>query len=111
MTEVAGDFYEYLPVDEYRVGFLVADVSGHGVPAALIASMIKVAAQSVSAWANDPGELLRRLGGILSGQLARAVRLGRLSLDRHRNPHRPLLRRRTSAASVLARGRRHTRPH
>ena len=69
MTEVAGDFYEYLPVDEYRAGFLVADVSGHGVPAALIASMIKVAAQSVVAWADDPGELLRRLGDILSGQL------------------------------------------
>jgi sigma-B regulation protein RsbU (phosphoserine phosphatase) len=69
MTAVAGDFYEFLPVDQHRAGFLVADVSGHGVPAALIASMIKVAVQSVAAWASDPGELLRRLGGILSGQL------------------------------------------
>jgi phosphoserine phosphatase RsbU/P len=69
MTEVAGDFYEYLPVDEYRAGFLVADVSGHGVPAALIASMIKVAVQSVVAFANDPAELLRRLRDILSAQL------------------------------------------
>ena len=69
MTAVAGDFYEYLPVDEYRAGFLIADVSGHGVPAALIASMIKVAAQSVIAWADDPGEVLRRLSDILSGQL------------------------------------------
>ena len=47
MTAVAGDFYEFIPVDQNRVGFLVADVSGHGVPAALIASMIKVAMQSV----------------------------------------------------------------
>ncbi|MFZ1136593.1 MAG: PP2C family protein-serine/threonine phosphatase [Candidatus Korobacteraceae bacterium] len=69
MTEVAGDFYEYLPVDEYRTGFLVADVSGHGVPAALIASMIKVAVQSVVSFASDPSELLRRLRDILTAQL------------------------------------------
>jgi sigma-B regulation protein RsbU (phosphoserine phosphatase) len=69
MTAVAGDFYEFLPFDEYRAGFLVADVSGHGVPAALIASMIKVAAQSVVADADNPSELLRRLGEILSAQL------------------------------------------
>lgn len=69
MTAVAGDFYEFLPVDDYRAGFLVADVSGHGVPAALIASMIKVAAQSASDHAADPSEFLRRLGETLSAQL------------------------------------------
>jgi len=54
MTAVAGDFYEFLSVDDGHAGFLVADVSGHGVPAALIASMIKVAVQSVASSANDP---------------------------------------------------------
>jgi hypothetical protein len=28
MTAVAGDFYDFIPVDRYRAGFLVADVSG-----------------------------------------------------------------------------------
>ena len=65
MTEVAGDFYEFLPVDRHRAGFVVADVSGHGVPAALIASMIKVAVQSAAAWAPDPTQLLQRLGKAL----------------------------------------------
>ena len=69
MTAVAGDFYEFLPIDEQRVGFLVADVSGHGVPAALIASMIKVATQSVNGCASDPAEVLRRLGSILNNNL------------------------------------------
>jgi len=54
MTAVAGDFYEFVPVDGKQVGFLVADVTGHGVPAALIASMIKVAMQSVVPSAHDP---------------------------------------------------------
>ena len=43
MTAVAGDFYEFLELGRRRLGVLVADVSGHGVPAALIASMVKVA--------------------------------------------------------------------
>jgi sigma-B regulation protein RsbU (phosphoserine phosphatase) len=42
MTAVAGDLYDFIPVDPNRSGFLVADVCGHGVPAALIASMVKV---------------------------------------------------------------------
>ena len=69
MTEVGGDFYEFIPVDQNRVGFLVADVCGHGVPAALIASMVKVAVQTVAACANDPGAVLRGLNRVLSGQL------------------------------------------
>ncbi len=69
MTAVAGDFYEFMPVDHNRVGFLVADVSGHGVPAALIAAMVKVAMQSVAPCADNPREVLRGLNRILSGQL------------------------------------------
>jgi sigma-B regulation protein RsbU (phosphoserine phosphatase) len=69
MTAVAGDFYEFTVVDQNRVGFLVADVSGHGVPAALIAAMVKVAMQSVVPSADDPREVLRGLNRILSGQL------------------------------------------
>lgn len=69
MTAVAGDFYDFIPIDENRVGVLVADVSGHGVPAALIAAMIKVAMQSVVPCAHDPREVLCGLNRILSGQL------------------------------------------
>lgn len=69
MTAVAGDFYEFVPVDQKRVGFLVADVSGHGVPAALIGAMIKVAMESVAPCAHDPREVLRGLDRTLSKQL------------------------------------------
>jgi phosphoserine phosphatase RsbU/P len=69
MTAVGGDFYEFVPVDQHRIGLLVADVSGHGVPAALIAAMIKTAVQSVVACAASPREVLRGLDRILFHQL------------------------------------------
>ena len=43
MTSVGGDYYDFFEIDDQRLGILVADVSGHGVPAALIAAMIKIA--------------------------------------------------------------------
>jgi phosphoserine phosphatase RsbU/P len=69
MTEVAGDFYEFIPVDHNCIGFLVADVTGHGIPAALIAAMIKVAMQSLVPYAHDPRRVLRGLNGVLSAQM------------------------------------------
>jgi phosphoserine phosphatase RsbU/P len=69
MTAVAGDFYEFIPVDDKHVGLLVADVTGHGVPAALIASMIKMATQSVIPCAAGPRDVLRALNRMLFPQL------------------------------------------
>jgi len=69
MAAVAGDFYDFVWADEHRIGVLVADVTGHGVPAALIASMIKVAVQSVTGCAANPGEVMRGLDRVLSLQL------------------------------------------
>jgi len=77
MTSVAGDFYQFVRSDNNHLGILVADVSGHGIPAALISSMIKVAMQSVADHADDPGRVLGGLNRILSsdahGQLASAA--------------------------------------
>lgn len=41
--EVGGDLYEFVPVEENRLGVAVADVSGKGVPAALLVSAAKYA--------------------------------------------------------------------
>jgi serine phosphatase RsbU (regulator of sigma subunit) len=68
MSAVAGDFYDFLPVDSARVGILVADVSGHGVPAALIASMLKVAFAGQSEHAADPARVLAGLNRALCGK-------------------------------------------
>jgi len=68
MSAVAGDFYDFLPIDEKRVGVLVADVTGHGVPAALIASMLKVAFAGQEAHAHDPALVLTGLNRALCGK-------------------------------------------
>jgi sigma-B regulation protein RsbU (phosphoserine phosphatase) len=67
MTSVAGDFYDFLLTDPQQAGLLIADVSGHGVPAALIASMVKLAATSQRANAADPATLLSGMNRVLHG--------------------------------------------
>jgi phosphoserine phosphatase RsbU/P len=67
MTSVAGDFYDFLLGDDRQAGLLIADVSGHGVPAALIASMVKLAATSQRANACNPAELLAGMNAALIG--------------------------------------------
>jgi phosphoserine phosphatase RsbU/P len=67
MNSVAGDFYDFVVADDTQAGLLIADVSGHGVPAALIASMVKVAATSQRANAADPARLLAEMNAVLRG--------------------------------------------
>jgi len=68
MTEVAGDFYDFIVVDERRLGVLVADVSGHGMPAALISSMLKIALAAQAPFATDPARVLTGLNDALCGK-------------------------------------------
>jgi len=67
MTSVAGDFYDYVVAEDKRAGLLIADVSGHGVPAALIASMVKLAATSQRSRADDPAAVLLGMNSALHG--------------------------------------------
>ena len=68
MTSVAGDFYDFVAVDENHLGILVADVSGHGMPAALIASMLKIALAAQAANAAHPEQVLLGLNQALCGK-------------------------------------------
>lgn len=67
MTSVAGDFYEFITAEDGTAGLWIADVSGHGVPAALIASMLKVAIQSQQHHQQHPAMLLAGVNEALCG--------------------------------------------
>lgn len=61
MNIVGGDFYDFYCIDSKHLGAFIADVSGHGVQAALVASMIKVAFEIQKDRADDPAGLLQHL--------------------------------------------------
>jgi phosphoserine phosphatase RsbU/P len=58
MTAVAGDFYDFLMIRPSCLGIVVADVTGHGVPAALVASMVKVAVSAHTDVGAEPGKVI-----------------------------------------------------
>ncbi len=65
MMEIGGDFYDFLKLDNKRIGVLIADVTGHGVPAALISSMVKIAYYMSFDLLTDPAELLAKINNSL----------------------------------------------
>ena len=69
MASVAGDFYDVLVQDAQRLCILVADVSGHGVGAALIASMLKVAFASQRHALCNPADVLAGMNNTLKDKL------------------------------------------
>jgi serine phosphatase RsbU (regulator of sigma subunit)/predicted ester cyclase len=66
--EVGGDFYDFHLLSEGRVGVVVGDATGKGVPAALVMSttlgMLQLAAQALGS--SSPGEVLERVNEALT---------------------------------------------
>jgi len=69
MTVVPGVMYDVIRVGPHQQGFLVADVSGHGVPAAMIASMAKGAFRAEQSNLERPESVLAGMNRLLTGQL------------------------------------------
>ncbi len=69
--EVGGDFYDFHPLPEGRLGVVVGDATGKGVPAALVMSttcgMLQLAAQALDS--SSPGEVLSRVNETLLSRI------------------------------------------
>jgi serine phosphatase RsbU (regulator of sigma subunit) len=59
--EVGGDLYDFFVLPDERVGIVVADVSGKGVPAALYMTLTKGLLASVAEHESDPAAILREI--------------------------------------------------
>lgn len=68
MELVGGDLYDYHIGDDGGTGIIVADVSGHGIPAALISSMVKIAFYMQSSCYNMPEKMLLNIHKTLYGK-------------------------------------------
>ncbi len=56
--ECGGDLYDFIPMSDGKLGVVVADVSGKGVPAALYMTLTKGLLVSIAEECDDPGEIL-----------------------------------------------------
>ena len=69
MTSVAGDFFDFLTSSDDVLTLLVADVSGHGVPTALVACTLKICFAAQRDNAADPASILAGLSVMLRDSL------------------------------------------
>src|SRR4051812_19414548 len=67
--EVGGDYYDFLPLAEHRVGVLIADVSGKGTSAALYMAELKGLVLSLSEIHTSPRAMLVALNRIIANHL------------------------------------------
>jgi sigma-B regulation protein RsbU (phosphoserine phosphatase) len=65
---VGGDFYDFFLIDERRLGFLVGDVSGKGVPAALFMAVSRTLLRAHALQGCDPGACLAYANRVLGSQ-------------------------------------------
>ncbi|WP_417796443.1 SpoIIE family protein phosphatase [Terasakiella pusilla] len=66
--EVGGDFYDFFEIDEDRIGVVVADVSGKGVPAAFFMLISRTLLKSTAMFGLSPSQVLHRLNDLLSAE-------------------------------------------
>ena len=59
--EVSGDFYDFIPLSDGRLAIIEADVTGKGVPAALVVATTRALLRSVAEQSSDPGAVLKRV--------------------------------------------------
>ncbi len=67
LEELGGDIYDVRNVKEGKVSFLIADVTGHGLPAAFIGSMTKMAVVAVGK--DMPDEMLTGMNVLMTPQM------------------------------------------
>ena len=64
-TAVSGDFFDVFEIEENVAGLFICDVMGHGVRAALVASILRALVNELEPVWKDPSEFMRQLNRAL----------------------------------------------
>jgi sigma-B regulation protein RsbU (phosphoserine phosphatase) len=85
--QVSGDYFDYIKVDEERLGVAIADVSGKGVPASLIMAICRSVLRSQAAENPSPADVLRKVNRQLYPDIKEDmfISMAYLILDHARN--------------------------
>jgi sigma-B regulation protein RsbU (phosphoserine phosphatase) len=67
-TTMCGDFYDFIELRDGRIGLVMADVCGHGVPAAFFMAVARTNLRDLAARYIDPGACLARANQALCAQ-------------------------------------------
>ena len=83
LREVAGDFYDWFAIDDRRLGIVIADVAGKGVPAGLFAAACHTVIRTLARTGLNPADVLQQGNQQLSEQNPEQMfaTLGFLHLD------------------------------
>lgn len=69
LYDIGGDFYDYFDSNEHELGIVIADVTGHGVSAALDSSTVKIAFRNAKSFMHSPKELMTEMNRFLCTSL------------------------------------------
>ena len=67
--EVGGDFYDFLPFEDGRLGLVIGDVTGKGIPAALVMATVHTMLRTAVQGSISPGQVLARVNELLAADI------------------------------------------
>lgn len=71
--EVGGDFYDFVVLGDGHLGLVIGDVTGKGVPAALVMATVLTMLRSAARNSNSPAEILERVNELLVTEIPAGV--------------------------------------